>query len=69
MEWLEWLVYGAESHRKVVSSRLGFAIRQPEYSVNPAVNGNFIELGKDKAAKGEGLAPPFNSCNQDTMGL
>ena len=38
-------------------------------SVNPAVNGTFFELGKDKAAKGEGWAPPFISCTQDTVGL
>ena len=31
--------------------------------------GTFFELGKDKAAKGEGLAPPFISCAQDTVGL
>ena len=31
--------------------------------------GTFFELGKDKAAKGEGWAPPFISCAQDTMGL
>ena len=28
-----------------------------------------FELGKDKAAKGEGWAPPFISCAQDTVGL
>ena len=28
--------------------------------------GTFFELGKDKAAKGEGWAPPFISCAQDT---
>ena len=32
--------------------------------------GTFFELGKDKkAAKGEGWAPPFISCAQDTAGL
>ena len=30
--------------------------------------GTFFELGKDKAAKGEGWAPPFISCAQDTVG-
>ena len=29
----------------------------------------FFELGKDKAAKGEGWAPPFISCAQDTVTL
>ena len=31
--------------------------------------GTFFELGKAKAAKGEGWAPPFISCAQDTVGL
>ena len=31
--------------------------------------GTFFELGKGKAAKGEGWAPPFISCAQDTMRL
>ena len=31
--------------------------------------GNFFELWKDKAAKGEGWAQPFISCAQDTVGL
>ena len=31
--------------------------------------GTFFELGKDKAVKGEGRAPPFISCAQDTVGL
>ena len=31
--------------------------------------GTFFELGKDKAAKEEGCAPPFISCAQDTVGL
>ena len=31
--------------------------------------GTFFELGKDKAEKGEGWAPPFIICAQDTMGL
>ena len=30
--------------------------------------GTFFE-GKDKATKGEGWAPPFISCAQDTVGL
>ena len=38
-EWLERLGYAAESRRKVVSSRLGFAMRRLKtLSVNPAVN-------------------------------
>ena len=31
--------------------------------------GTFFELGKDKAAKGEGWALPFISCAQDTVRL
>ena len=30
---------------------------------------HLFELGKDKAAKGEGWAPPFISCAEDTVGL
>ena len=30
VEWLEWLGYGAESRRKVVNSRLGFAMQRLE---------------------------------------
>ena len=33
VEWLERLDYGAESRREVVSSRLGFAMRQLEHSL------------------------------------
>ena len=29
--------------------------------------GTFLEVGKDKAAKGEGWAPPFISSAQDTV--
>ena len=32
VEWLARLAYGAESRRKVVSSRLGFAMRRLENS-------------------------------------
>ena len=64
---LERFNYGAESHRKFASSRLGFAIRRQGNSVDPAVNGYLFELGKAKAAKGEGWA--FISCAQDTVGL
>ena len=49
VDWLETLGYDAESRREVVRSRPGFAIRQEEHSVNPALNG--YELGKDMAAK------------------
>ena len=39
VEWLEQLDYGVGSLRKVVSLRLGFAMRRLENSINPAVNG------------------------------
>ena len=44
VDWLEWLGYDAESCCKVVSSRLGFAMRQLENSVNPAVNGYLFQI-------------------------
>ena len=31
--------------------------------------GTFFELRRDKAVKGEGLAQPFISCAEDTVGL
>ena len=56
---IEWLGYGAGSRRKVVSSRLGFAMRRLENSLcQPSslilIMGTFFESGKDKEAKGEG---------------
>ena len=51
-----------------VSSRLGCAMRRLENSTQQKM-GTFFELRKDKAAKGEGWAPPFISCAQDTVGL
>ena len=72
VEWLERFTYGAESRRKVVSSRLGFTMWQLENSLCQLSNKwvpFFFELGKAKAAKGEGWAPPFISCAQDTVGL
>ena len=53
MECLDRLGYGAESCHTVVSSKLGFTMQRKLLSVNPAVNGYLLELGKDKAAKGE----------------
>ena len=43
--------------------------KELENSINPAVNGTFFELGKDKAGKGEAWAPPFTRCAQNTVGL
>ena len=59
----------SESRRKVGRSRLGFAMRRLENSVNSAVNEYLFRIRKDKAAKEEGWAPPFTSCAQDTVGL
>ena len=50
----------------------GWASRSDDWetlTIHPAVMGTFVELGKDIAAKGEGWAPPFISCAQDTLGL
>ena len=57
------LGYGAESHRKVRSSRLGFAIWRQENCLS--TQGTFCKSEKDKAAKKEGWAPPFISCAQN----
>ena len=37
--------------------------------VNLAVNCIFFESGTNKAAKGDGWAPPFICCSQDIVGL
>ena len=69
VEWLEWLGYGAESRRKVVSSRRGFAIRLLEnFLCQPSSKlVTFSESGK-KAAKGAGWAPRFFCYARDTVG-
>ena len=41
--WLEQLGYGAKSRFKIVSSRLGFAMRRLENSFIPAVNGYLFQ--------------------------
>ena len=46
--------------RRAVTGKLSLSTQQKM--------GTFFELG-DKAAKGEGWAPPFISCAQDTVGL
>ena len=43
-----------------VAVKREFKARLEILSVNPAVNGYFFELGKDKAAKGMELAPRYN---------
>ena len=71
VEWLERRGYGAESRRKVVSSRLCFAIRLLENFLCQSSSKwvTFFESGKNKAAKGAGWAPPFFCCAHDTVGL
>ena len=70
VEWLEQLGYGAESRRiarvrgwlrHAATGKLSLSTQQKM--------GTFFELGKAKVAKGEGWAPPFISCAQDTVGL
>ena len=52
VEWLEMLGYNAESRRKVVRSRLLFAIRRLENSLSAQqLNEYLFRIGKDKAAK------------------
>ena len=44
VEWFEQLDHGAESRRNVVRSRLGFAVRRLENSVDRAVNGYLFRI-------------------------
>ena len=50
VKWLQRLGYGAESRSKVVSLRMGFAMG--DWKTQEM--GTFFELGKAKAAEGEG---------------
>ena len=63
IEFLEQLDYGAASRRKVVSSRLGFAMRQLENSLcRPSSEWiPFVNWGRIRQRKGEAA--------QDTVGL
>ena len=70
VEWLEQLGYGAESRR--IAWVRGSAAPCGDWKLSLSTQqkmGTFFELGKDKAAKGEGWARPFISCAQDTVGL
>ena len=70
VKWFEQLGYGPES--RCIARVRGLASPCGDWktlSVNLAVNGYLFELGKDKAGKGEGWAPLFISCAQDTVGL
>ena len=70
VEWLEQLGYGAESPvSREFEARLRHAATGKLSLSTQQKMGTFFELGKDKAAKGEGWAPPFISCAQDTVGL
>ena len=66
VEWLEQLSYGAKSRR--IARVRGSAAPCGDWKTLSTKQkmGTFFELGKDKAAKGEGWAPPFISCAQDT---
>ena len=68
VEWLETLGCGAkwpEGREIEIEPRH----RRLQNSVSQAVNGFFFEPGKGKAVNGEGWAPLYISCAQDTMGL
>ena len=65
MKWLEWLGYDAESCSKVVSLRLGFAMRQLKNSVNPS-----FQIKEEKGSEWRGmgstfhlLCPRYSVCN------
>ena len=68
--WLERLGIGAESHRKVGSSRLGFAIRRLENSLyqSSSKEVHFSNQRRIRQRK-KGWVPSFISCAQDTVGL
>ena len=63
VEWLEQLGYDRVSRGSASLCGGWKTLSTQQYM------GTFFELGKDKAAKGEGWAPPFISCAQDTVGL
>ena len=70
VEWLEQLGYGADvAVSREFEVRLRHAATGKLSLSTQQKMGTFFELGKDMAAKGEGWAPPFNSCAQDTVGL
>ena len=69
VQWLEWLGYGAESVKCEFETGLCHAETGKLSLSTQQYMGTFFELGKDKAAKGEGWAPPFISCAPDTVGL
>ena len=51
VKWLEWLGYGAESHHKVVSLRLGFAMQQLDNSLCQH-SSKWCELGSERRGMG-----------------
>ena len=69
VEWLEALVYGAQSPWKVVSSNLGFTFQQLENWFCQLCSRWLpaSKLGKDKAATGEEWA--LSCCAQDIVSL
>ena len=62
-----WLGYGADGCFKVLSLRLGFAMKRLQNSLCQPKWVPFFELGKDKAAKGEEWALSFHLlCPRDS---
>ena len=61
VERLEQLDYGAESCRKVVSSRLGFAMRRLENCLcPPAVNGYLFRIWEGLGSERRGMGSAFH---------
>ena len=60
---------GFDAEGQEFESQFGHFWTGKNTSVNPTENGYFFESGKDKAAQGEGWAPPFICCAKDTVGL
>ena len=60
VEWLKRLDYSTESRRKVVSSKLGFAMRRLENSVNLAVNEYLFRIREGSGSERRGMGSTFH---------
>ena len=60
VEWSKRLGYGAESRRKVIGSRLGFAMRRLGDSVNPAANGYLFQTREANGSERRGMGFAFH---------
>ena len=69
VEWLGRLDYGAESRRRVVSSRLGFAIRRLENSVNQALNGYLFRIREGWDSDRRGISSAFHLLCRSNSGI